>query len=1106
MELSLTKVACFPQRWSTARKHALIRSAMRITFAYMVLVWSSIQVMTANPGISQELQQMTVTISAHQESLKTVLKRIEEKTGLSFVMPMNEVETYTDVSLPKMKRDLKSTLDLILSNTHLGYRQINKRSILIYVKERVDANKVLLDVSFKGERPISLELPPVKGKVVDEKGEGLPGVNILIKGTQQGTISDENGYFQLNVQEGATLIFSFVGYITQELPVTNSTNLQVVLKSDSKALEEVIVVGYGTQKKSDLTGTVASVPQERFEMIPNVNIAQAIQGAVPGVMVQTTSAGAEPNQAIMIRGRNSIKADNSPLIIVDGVPYRGNIMDINPNDVKSIEILKDASSAAIYGSRGANGVILVTTKQGVKGSLKVSYDVKLATQSHTNLPKVMNGEEFYQFKEQRRSGLITQTEREVYDSGEWVDWYKLSTRKGYSQHHELSISGATDRLKYYLSGGLLDVQGISINDNYKRLSGRANFEMELTKWMTLGTRTQVSSINKSGIAPNFEWVYYSNPLVRPYDDNGNLSVFPWPGNQDISNPLESILWENLDKSFQIISNNYLSIDFPFVKGLNYKLNTGIRSSFSQMYIYRGRNSTSGFTQNGSMETNRGGSNNLVVENVLSYQRAFDKHSVFGTIVYGFEKNESGDNRLTARGFPHDFLGIYSASQAQLIQPSYSYQYSHLISQMLRLNYAYDSRYLITLTGRRDGFSGFGANTKWGIFPSVALGWNIANEDFFPAKGLFTELKIRASLGLNGNQAVGPYQTISRLASRDMVYNRSQVAGYIPSVLGQEDLGWETSKTYNLGVDYGILNDRVTGSLNLFQTNTFELLLDRAISPVHGLSSITQNIGKTQNQGIELSVDSRNITSNNFTWFSSINFSLLKNKIVDLYGDGLDDIVNGWFIGQPILVNYDFEVDGIWQKDEAEEAAKWGSKPGYVKIKDLNKDDKLTAGDDRKIIGQRDPRFLWGFTNTLSYKNFNLNFFIHGVHGSTRTSGLMTDEETWAEIRRNTIVKDWWTDENPSNKWVRNEIGAERMAGIKSTWYEKADFVRLKDITLSYDLSRPLIERLKLDRLRIYISGRNIFTATNWTGLDPELNSQLATPLQKEFLLGLNITF
>jgi TonB-linked SusC/RagA family outer membrane protein len=954
----------------------------------------------------------------------------------------------------------------------------------------------------------------ISGIVSDAKtGEGLPGVSIVVKGTANGVNSDLNGNYSLKVDNSnVTLIFSFIGYIPQEIPVSGRSKINVALALDITTLEEVIVVGYGTQKRSDITGTVASLPKERLEKAPNLNIAQAIQGSIPGVMIQTTSAGAAPSQAIMIRGRNSIKASNDPLVVVDGIPYGGSISDISPTDVLSIEILKDASSAAIYGSRGSNGVILITTKAGSEGKATLSYDGFYSFQKYSDLPDVMDGAEFYDFKMTRGASWMTLEEKAIYDAGTWENWYNLLLRNGASQQHNLSVSGGTKNSKYYISGGLFNVKGLTVNDKYSRLTNRVNVETSIKPWLTVGTRTQFSYVNRDGAGPSWSSAYSMNPLTDAYDANGNLNIYPWEGNPYFANPLQAILYKDLNEDFQIITNNFVIVDFPFLKGLNYRLNTGFRFGFSDEAQYRGRNTKSGLDALGRSSTDRGRTNNSVIENILSFNREFGIHSVFATAVYSYEGNKSTSHTMEASGFPHDFLDWYSTAQATLISPGYTNNETNLISQMLRLNYTYDKRYLLTLTGRRDGFSGFGALTKWGIFPSVALGWNLANESFFPFKDIFNELKLRASYGLNGNQAVGAYQTISRLEEYNMVSTKVTIPGYRPSVLGQDNLGWETSRTLNAGLDFGIFNSRITGDVNLYKTNTTDLLLDRTISPVHGITSITQNIGETQNTGLEISLFSRNIVKSNFQWSTSGNISFNKNKILSLYGTldengkEVDDVANEWFIGQPIRVNYDFKWLGTWQTDEAEEAAKWLSQPGFVKLQDVNGDYKLDA-NDLQILGQRDPKFLWGLTNSFTYKNFKLDIFLHGVHGITAANTIMTDNVT-AEIRENTMKKNWWTPENPTNEWVMNNINAEIMGGINANnrYYQDASFVRVKDISLSYDIPSGLLGRSGFSKARFYVTGRNLFTFTKWVGLDPELSDQRATPMQKEYVLGLNFSF
>jgi TonB-linked SusC/RagA family outer membrane protein len=540
----------------------------------------------------------------------------------------------------------------------------------------------------------------------------------------------------------------------------------------------------------------------------------------------------------------------------------------------------------------------------------------------------------------------------------------------------------------------------------------------------------------------------------------------------------------------------------------------VRKSFTDRAQYRGRNTQSGLESLGRSTTSNSVSNNTVIENIISYNRDFGNHTVFATALYSYEGVKNSSNSLSADHYPNDFLMWYSSQQADVRIPSTSFIETSLISQMARVNYSYASKYLVTLTVRRDGYSGFGASSKWGVFPSAALGWNLAKENFFPLKTLFSELKVRASLGLNGNQAIGAYETISRLTVENMVAGNRTQPGYIPVKLGLDNLGWESSKVINLGLDFGILNNRISGNINWYRTNTTDLLLDRTISPVQGITTITQNIGETQNTGLELSLNTKNIVSKKFQWSTSGNISFNKNEILSLYGmfdangKEIDDVANKWFIGQPIRVNYDYVWGGVWQLNEATEAAKYGSLPGYVKLKDFDKDGALRP-QDRRIIGQRDPKVLWGLTNTFTYSNFTLNIFIHGVHGITTQNFLMTDEVQGAEVRNNTLLKNWWTPSNPTNGWYMNKLEAARMAGNLGRIYESSDFIRVKDISLGYDLPKNFIGKAKISRLRFFVTGRNLVTFTKWQGMDPELTdqvSQLGVPLQKEYVFGVTLGF
>ncbi|HBE41641.1 MAG TPA: SusC/RagA family TonB-linked outer membrane protein [Bacteroidales bacterium] len=1057
-------------------------------------------------GISEVLAENTysqntrLTLESKNQTVRDVLRQIENQSEFFFLYNSKivDVDRLVDIQVENVK--IGEVLDKLFAGTDVKHQAFDRQIVLspINISPNIEVHQ---------EKRIS-------GKVTDQSGSPIAGASVFIKGTTTGTVTDGNGNFSLLLPEGTmTLTFSFIGMTSKDVEIGNQTVFNVILEETAIGLDEVIVVGYGTQKRSDITGTVASMPRERLEMAPNLNVAQAIQGAIPGVIIQTSSAGAAPDEVIMIRGRNSILASNEPLIVVDGIPYGGEIRDINPNDVKSIEILKDASASAIYGSRGANGVILITSKEGSAGAPVISYDARMSLMRFTNLPDLMNGEEFYNFKKERQPNMITTSEQQIYDSGKWVDWFDLATRNGFSHEHNLSLSGGFERTNYYVAGSLLDVKGVMIKDDYKRITSRFNIDTKVNSWLTIGTRTQLSFDDASGQSPD-SGPTRMNPLSTAYDNNGNLTIYPWPEDPYFANPLEPILWSDVDKAYQVMSNNYGIINFPFIKGLSYRLNSGVRIRFRDEATYRATDGKTGYEANGRSNTDRTLWNNVVIENILSYNKEIGKHNIFATALYSFEENASTRNGETASRFPHDFLLWYSAGQAEVSLPSYSFNRSVLISQMIRLNYSYDSRYLLTITGRRDGFSGFGAKSKWGIFPSVALGWNLANENFFPLKNLFNELKMRVSYGLNGNQAVGAYETITRLRSADWVSSQTVVPGYIPNNIGMDDLGWESSGTLNFGLDFGILQNRITGDLNIYKTTTTDLLLNRTISAVHGITSVTQNIGKTGNSGIELTINSRNIVKPGFTWAMSGNMALIENKIISLYGflneagKEVDDVSNKWFIGHPIRVNYDYVIDGVWHLDEAEEAAKWGSQPGYIKLRDVNGDYELTA-EDRQIAGQQDPKFVWGLTNSFSVKKLKLDVFLHGVHGVTKANGYMLDD-VYEGVRRNTTNKDRWTPDNPSNEFCMNNVHAGRMAGIDiveiGNYFKDASFIRIKDISLSYDFSKGLVNKAGINKLRIFFTGRNWFTFTKWYGMDPELEDQRSYPLQKEFVFGLNLGF
>ena len=1082
--------------------------AMKLTL--ILLIVACLQV-NAGGGYAQK-----ITLSQKNVSLTKLFNEIRDQSGYLFLYNNQQLNNGKRVTIEVKDASIEEVLEQSFRDQSLTYIIIDK-TIVVTPKEKVEAPALI---------PVIPLLPPpieIHGRVVNQQGEPLQNVSVLIMGTNVGTATNSDGRFTLTASDNKNIVLevSSVGYQTKKISVGKLTEINVTLELDVAGLNDVVVVGYGTQKKRDVTGAVASLPKDRLELVPNVNLYQAIQGAIPGIQVTTSTAGAASSQSIMVRGRRSITASNSPLVVIDGIA--GSLGDLTPDDVASIEVLKDASAASIYGSRGANGVILVTTKLGTDGKSKLSYNGYYSMQRFAKIPDIMQGEDFYEFKKQRIEGTgfeFTPSEIANHDAGKFTNWVDLALRNGYTINHDLSLSGGFKGTKYYISGSYTDIKGLAVNDDYKKVSTRINVDSKFKNWLTIGTRTQVNYVDEGGVAPTWDGdqgVFWANPLSTPYDDNGNQTIYPWPEDTYFRNPLMGLLAKDVDKGYQILSNNYAIVDFPFVKGLQYRINAGFRMAFSDAATYYGSNTQRGLANRGDATTSRGQSNNRIIENILNYNRVFGKHSVFVTGVYSFENSKSGTNSLDAQGFPNDFLLWYSSAQAESRVPAYSYSETALVSNMLRVNYSYDSRYLLTITGRRDGYSGFGSKTKWGLFPSMAAGWNISRENFFKWNKIFSNLKLRASYGVNGNQAISAYETISRLSSANIVAGTTTLPGYIPSKLGQDDLGWESTKTLNIGIDFGILNNRITGDINLYKQNTYDLLLDRTISPIYAVSSITQNIGETENRGLELSLTSENISTKNFKWETSGNIAFVKNKIVSLYGikdsagREIDDVANAWFIGKPILVNYGYKWDGVWQTDEAALAAIYKTQPGYIKVRDISgpngvPDSLVSPEYDRTIIGQRDPKFIWGMTNTFSYKKITLRVFIYGVHGVTKNNTLLNDRDVDPSVRMTTTKKNWWTPTNPTNDWYMNKEEASLQDGKSANPYENAGFVRVKDIALAYDLPKSTLSRIGIDKCQIYVTGTNLITITKFGGMDPELSGQRAIPLQKEYVFGLNINF
>jgi TonB-linked SusC/RagA family outer membrane protein len=960
----------------------------------------------------------------------------------------------------------------------------------------------------------------VKGKVTDEKGMAVPGATVKVAGTKQGTVTDNNGSFSLALTAPSTLNITFIGYAQKSVSVTSaSATINVSLSEDAadKNLNEVVVVGYGSQKRSDITGSVTSIPKARLSQLPVTNVLQAIQGAAAGVTISQGSSvpGAQPSA--LVRGQSSINASTAPYVVVDGIPLSktgGSLNDINPNDIASVEILKDASAVAIYGTNGANGVILVTTKRGTTGKPVIRYNAYAGVENIAHMLTPRTGDEYVQ----KYKDYLTQTnqvqvmpvpnngELANYNAGVTTDWIKETTQTGILQDHNLSISGGTPDVKYFISGDYLDQKGAVKGYNYKRTSFRSNLDVTVTDFLTVGTSLFFTNNNSDGGRVNLLFATAMSPYAVEYNPNGTYKIFPMAPEQLYTNPLLGLVTDRIDRSTNMNGNGYAEVKFSgALTGLKYRLNAGYTYLPARRGSYVGRlaNDLLGTATAFNAETN-----SYTLENLVTYTKDINKHHFDFTGLYSNQQRKYIETSATAVGFVNDQLSFYNlGAGATQTTASYSDRYGQ-VSQMGRINYTYDSKYLFTVTARRDGSSVFGANTsKYGLFPSAALGWNISNEDFMKNAKFVDNLKLRVSYGKSGNEAISVYRTITTEGTIRQPFAGLTTIGVVPSNLGNANLKWETTLGTNVGLDYSLFKGRLSGTIDAYKTTTKDLLLQRSLPIITGYASVFDNLGEVANKGIELSISTKNITEGDFRWETMVVFAANKNKIVDLYGDKKSDLGNRWFIGSPISVVYDYRMTGIWQTGEDASKQDPGAKPGDLKFEDVNGDGKITA-DDRVILGQTAPKWTGGLTNTFHYKNINLNVFIQTAQGMTKNNNdLNYGDETG---KRNTPAEiGYWTPTNMSNDRPALSYNNTRGYGYASN----ASYTRLKDVTLSYVFAQKVLDKLHLGSLTVYASGRNLATFTNWVGWDPENNYAPRGsgdwvnnyPTTRTFVFGANIS-
>ncbi|AKD58350.1 TonB-dependent receptor [Spirosoma radiotolerans] len=986
----------------------------------------------------------------------------------------------------------------------------------------------------------------VTGKVLSsDDNAGLPGVNVAVKGTTRGTTTDANGEYRISVTNSqSVLVFSAVGFVTQEVTVGNKSAVNLTLSTDTRALNEVVVVGYGSLKKSQTTGAISSVTPKQITEQPITNIGQAMQGRVAGVDVAQSGSRPGSVPTIRIRGRRSFNAGNDPLYVVDGIPLAREYEDINPNDVGSMEILKDATATAIYGARGANGVVLVTTKRGnPNGKTTISYDNYVGFTDALDKVKLFSGSEFAEFvreayrttgnyKDANGNPVPTGVADAYADSkvavlggdpnvaagiaaGRNTDWQSLILKQGIQQNHSLGIQGGNEKTQFYISAGFFQDKGIMPGLDFTRYSLRANIDHQINKALKVGISSYMMYYLRNGENLNpYNFTLQQNPLGRPYDDSGKL-IFSPTNDALLTNPLAEVVpGAQIEerKKYRIFNSVYAEVSI--LDGLKYRVNFGPDFTINRYGRFIGAQ-TNARKGGDPQATNAAAFNfDYTLENVVTYNKKIGDHSLGITALQSIQRDNSELNQINVQGVPAETQSFYNVGNASSVLGVGSGLIQWTINSFMgRVNYDYKDKYLVTATIRRDGSSRFGENTKYGNFPGIALGWNISNEDFMKGSTWVDLLKLRVSRGSVGNQGVAPYQTQGLLGRTVYAFGNTPAYGYRPETIGNPDLRWETSTTTNVGLDFSLWRGRLTGAIELYQTKTTDLLLSDQLPTSIGFNAVTRNIGETQNKGVEVSLSTVNVnTKSGFKWTSDIVFSKNSESIISLFNGPVDDVGNKRFIGKPLTEFYDYKKAGIWQTNEADAAKSYQSAVGQIKVQDTNGDGKITA-DDRVFLGSDIPTWSGGITNRFSYKGFDLNFFVYARIGQTILSGFHRDNNQLAG-RYEQIKVDYWTPNNPTNEFPRPNSSQEFPVYNSAIIYFDGSFVKVRNINFGYTFPSSVTSKLRMQSLRVFSSIQQPFIFSSYrskyNGVDPETSdgtvSNGVTPATRVVTFGLNVKF
>ena len=979
-----------------------------------------------------------------------------------------------------------------------------------------------------------------------DSNEPLIGATIQVKGTSTGTTTDFDGKYEITADENATMVISYTGYTTQEVPIQGRTQINIALEAASELLDEVVVVGYGTQKKREVTAAIASLTEEQITKIPVSSSVEAIQGQVAGVDIQQQGGRPGEQPTIRIRGRRSISASNDPLFVIDGIPQTGEgdiIGDINPQDIQSMEILKDAAATAIYGSRGANGVVLITTKRGSTGKAVVSYSGFYGVTSATATVDMMNGPEFAAMKAESRrrdangnvawNGTLPSFEEasddpfelDSYQRGVDVDYQDLVLDDGWRTNHQLSIAGGSENTQYNVAVGYFNEQGILSNMDFERFTTRINLDQRINDIFKVGTSFLATrSIQNRGSTATIGEAISNNPLGQPFDEAGNLRFLPT--NDGIrTNPLNELV-ENAfvdeRKVTRIFAPIYL--EAKILDGLNYRANFG-----PDIRLRRDGQFRASLTNN-----NRGGPADAdidnrddfgyTLENIVTYSKSLfgGSHKLKLTGLQSIQSFRREENGISTSNLPYETQLFYNVGTAEVINnvSSLLEEWS-LVSFLGRINYDIAGKYLFQASLRADGSSRLSEGNKWQSFPGVSVGWRIADEPFMQG-GIFDDLKLRASYGEVGNTSIDPYQTAGALARTTYAWNESPALGFRLNEIPNADLGWEVSKTLDIGLDFDLLSGRINGAIDWYRTNTEDLLLERNLPYTSGYNFVFQNIGSTRTQGIELFLNAGVVNTPNFSWDINFNIASYTEEITELAltdenGNPTDDVGNRWFIGQPLRAYFDYEKIGIWQANEVDQAKTVDNAvPGEIKVADRNGNGVIDP-DDRTILGSDVPDYYGGITNNFNIYGFDFSFFFFFRQGHTIKSNFHEGNNSLF-ARYNNLDVDYWTVDNPTNAFPRPNENQERPRYNNTMSYFDGSFIKLRNVTLGYNLPSSVLDKINMSSLRLYVSGQNLWFISDFDTFDPEGDDPdlgdipeigsgtRIIPSTRVFLIGVNAKF